>query len=304
MIYNNQNMLRRIAQADALCMATEYILEETHKKLFSNVLKFEKYYAHPIVKLLPGQYSDDTQMSIANTEVLISKELSLITPIDFANSFVAAFKRDQRPGYSKGFQKILESVSNGKDLIKILDTNSNKNGAAMRSVPFGVIPDRKEIIRLASMQAAITHNTKAGIWSAVAVALMSHFALYHTEPFSEMLSVVKNWHPVFKLLSGQFNERVIEKNPVISLADTVAIKTVDAVLTLLLTKNNLKEILEQVISWGGDTDSVAAIAWGIASARMSWPEIEPEFLNTGLELNGKFGIEYLDSLSEKLFTKF
>ncbi|WP_334879318.1 ADP-ribosylglycohydrolase family protein [Nostoc sp.] len=43
---------------------------------------------HPRFRLNPGSYTDDTQMSIAITEVIV---------------FVTAFKRDEREGYARIF---------------------------------------------------------------------------------------------------------------------------------------------------------------------------------------------------------
>ncbi len=58
-------------------------------------------------------------------------------------------------------------------------------------------------------------------------------------------------------------------------------------------------IMRQTIEWGGDTDSVAAIAWGIASARYPDEKL-PEFFDRDLE-NGTYGRDYLSTLGEMFF---
>ncbi len=301
----NNTMFVKMAQADAYAMATEYLIREKHFEQFEGALTFSKYISHPFVNLLPGQYSDDTQMSIAIAEVMLSKQIEDISSLDFANSFVSAFKRDERPGYSKKLQEILESVADGAELIKILNTSSNKNGAAMRAIPLGFLSDKTEVIRLATMQAKITHDTEAGILSAIAIALMAHFAIHYSESFLDMRKIIPDWHPVFNHLNhSNWNDRVLESPIVNDFSDTVAKKTVHAVYTLLTTKHNLKEILEQIIEWGGDTDSVAALAWGIGSYRMTWPGIEPAFFKNDLEKNGQYGYDYLLDLNVRMNNNF
>jgi ADP-ribosylglycohydrolase len=58
----------------------------------------------------------------------------------------------------------------------------------------------------------------------------------------------------------------------------IGINTAHAVTTLLIEQPSLMDILRQTIEWRGDADSVAAVAWGIASTRYQ-NEILPDFLN-------------------------
>ena len=65
----------------------------------------------------------------------------------------------------------------------------------------------------------------------------------------------------------------------------------------------MSEILKQAISFGGDTDSIAAVAcgWGCLSV-----EVEndlPQNLYDNLE-NGKYGLNFLKELDQKLFDRF
>ncbi|BAY79371.1 ADP-ribosylation/crystallin J1 (plasmid) [Nostoc linckia NIES-25] len=49
---------------------------------------------HPRFRLIPGNYTDDTQMSIAIAEVIVAQ--APWTAEVLAQSFVTAFKRDPR----------------------------------------------------------------------------------------------------------------------------------------------------------------------------------------------------------------
>jgi hypothetical protein len=78
------------------------------------------------------------------------------------------------------------------------------------------------------------------------------------------------------------------------------IATVRAVYSLLRNSETLSQVLDGAVRFGGDTDSVAAIALGIASSRL--PDDLPLFLETDLEPGGKFGVEYLKALGARLMT--
>ena len=288
MKFPNPEMLLRIGQADAYAAATEYIKLPRDQKVYDKALKFEGYVAHPTHKMSLGRYTDDTQMSIAVAEVLIQGPP--FTPIVFANAFVDCFQRDQRLGYSASFQKFLVGVKTGQEFLDQIRPDSEKNGAAMRAVPIGILADPKQVLEVAATQASLTHNTPIGIFTAQSVALMSHYAMYCDEPFDVIVEYCSSHLPSFKFFINEFSEPVSHPH--------ASLKTIHAVVQLLRTKDSLLDMLHQAIVWGGDTDSVAAITWGIASARMK--DTIPDFFEYTLEPGRKYGTEYLKELGQKL----
>lgn len=295
----NPNMLLRIAQADAYCAATEYLKFPRDNAIRDEALRFEKYGRHPTHTLGVGQYTDDTQMSIAVTEVLLSGRPFIREK--FADAFVRCFKRDERKGYSRNFQNFLENVNSGDEFLTKINPSSDKNGAAMRAVPIGVLPNVDEVLQVAELQAKLTHDTSDGILSAQAVALMSYYALYNDDSFVGIQDYLDSELPKFIDVANRIEWK--PGRPVTG--PRVGMKTAMAIADLLAgtsNKKNLLCILEKIIKWGGDTDSVAAIAWGIASTRMT--EKIPDFLETDLEPNGKFGTSYLKELGLKLMTTY
>lgn len=298
----NPLMLLRIAQADAFCMATEYIRFPRDYAVHEEAMRLDRYVRHPTHGLAAGQYTDDTQMSVAIAECLLEhRRGSVIDRRAFADAFVHAFRRDQRDGYSRGFQAILESSWSGDELLSRLVPNSTKNGAAMRSVPIGVLPDKDSIIEFARTQASVTHDTTDGIISSQAIALLSHHALYTDEPFAACLSAMAiRWPSLTDVFISPWSGPVV--NMTSKGGRDVGLNTVHAVCTLLRERTDLLGILRQVMEWGGDTDSVAAIAWGIASTRMREPI--PAFFESELEPNGAFGPIFLRSLCERLMEAF
>jgi len=295
----NANMLLRIAQADAFALAFEFVKEQEHPDLKKKLIKFDKFCKNPRYKSLkPGFYSDDTQMSIAVAETLMFS--SDPSSDCFLEHFFNAFKRDERDGYSRGLQKIFEASGSVEEFKHAIVPLSNKNGAAMRAVPIGARPDISEVLSLSEKSAICTHNTPGGIISSKFVSALSHFSLFTDFRFSDF----ESWFAAET--SSTFPKYVYEPWSGFVCSDHkdehdlgLGINTVKAVYTLLCEKESLHDIMKQIIEWGGDTDSVAAIAWGIASARYQ-DEILPEFLERDLEKDGKFGVEFLKNMGKLL----
>ncbi|MBI3633991.1 MAG: hypothetical protein HY226_06930, partial [Candidatus Vogelbacteria bacterium] len=92
--------------------------------------------------------------------------------------------------------------------------------------------------------------------------------------------------------------------------ESVAITTVRAVVHLVTAVSaidTLKPLLKEVMLMGGDTDSVAAIAMGIASGRQPKSETAglPLFMFMNLEHGSpKTGAKYLMDVGAKLMEKF
>jgi len=301
MIHRNDNMLLRIAQGDAYAMAAEYCKRHPEEPEAIELLEFKRYLTHPSYHKLPaGTYTDDTQMSIAVAEALIEDPQP--SGVAFAAHFLEAFKRDERDGYSRGFQSVLEKCGTLSEFLHTIIPNSTKNGAAMRSVPLGVLSTPHCVLRMAEKQAVVTHATQQGVDSSKAIGLMSHYALRDERELIDMTGWLTSWLPVCE----KFREPWV--GPVVSKCDhspwDVGMNTAWAVHTLLTTQTTLLGIMTQVLEWGGDTDSVAAIAWGIASCRMR--EDLPTFFEDDLEKeNGStFGAPFLKQLGKQLMDAY
>lgn len=129
------------------------------------------------------------------------------------------------------------------------------------------------------------------------------FALHTDLHFSELPEWgVANGVPLFERFYEDWQGRV-KANPDDPNCPGVGIITAHAVCTHLRNEGSLMDILRKIIEQGGDTDSVAAIAWGIASARYQG-ETLPEFLEHCLEKGGKYGPEYLKGLGRQLMDEF
>jgi len=251
-----------------------------------------------------ARYTDDGQMSIGVTEALLGQ--GRVTENIFTYWFLECFRRDPRPGYSSGFYlflnaivhdpktgNLLPEITSGeirkfREQIRALST---KNGGAMRSVPLGVIPSPSKVLDITQMQASLTHNTDSGILAAQAVALMSHFAFYEADDFRDLRAFLKTHLPAFRPLDI----------PTVGPIPSEGLPTAAAVYKLLASCHNRMEVLVKAVELGGDTDSVAAIAFGIAS--ILWRDPLPPGLKDGLD-EPLFGKVYLLDLGRRLMKAF
>jgi ADP-ribosylglycohydrolase len=85
-------MLIGLAIGDAYGAGFEFVDQQTIE-LYNNL---NGYIKHPRHDIGPGCYTDDTQMSLAVAEAIVSRESW--TPELLATKFVAAFHRDRRLG--------------------------------------------------------------------------------------------------------------------------------------------------------------------------------------------------------------
>lgn len=245
-----------------------------------------KYFPHPTHPEMVGKYTDDTQMSLAIAELIISGDK--FSKINLANRFVDVFKRDVRGGYAGGFYQFLLDIKDGEDFLEKIRPTSSKNGAAMRAYPIGVFSNVHDVIDKASIQASLTHNTIDGIASSEAIALMAHYTLYglgKLEHLSEFLSDSQgiNWDPNWM---GE--------------VECDAYQSVDSVLTLLVHgPEKMTDILLDSVNFGGDVDTVASLALAIAANTDEVENDLPKWMYQKIE-SGKYGLKYLKKIDKLL----
>jgi ADP-ribosyl-[dinitrogen reductase] hydrolase len=274
-------MLLELAIGDAYGAGFEYVDRDAvavHNDL-------ARYVRHPRHRIALGRYTDDTQMSIAVVEAILSD--ALWTPLLLADWFVEAFRRDPREGYSAGFYDFLHRVSSGAQFLAEIRPESDKSGAAMRAAPIGVYPTVAEVIERATVQARLTHDTPDGTNAAVAAALMTHYFLYQLGP---------------KPALGTFLERHVRGEWATPWRGKVKSKgptSVRAAITALTENTSLCGVLRACVAFTGDVDTVAAIALAAGSCSVEISQDLPEHLVYGLE-DGPYGRRFIEALDARL----
>jgi ADP-ribosyl-[dinitrogen reductase] hydrolase len=248
-----------------------------------------KNYIQHDLGIPPGKYTDDTQMSIAIAEILLSP--ASFTRQRCADSFIDTFKRDQRQGYAKKFQLLLSTCQTGTELINRIEPQSTRNGAAMRSVPLGLIQDKQKLLAAAKGQASVTHDTHEGILSSQVIALAAHYLIYDEARINDLSAMI--FKETGFSIDTNWNGAV----------DCDAIQTIHAVFTSLLRNLRFSTLLIDCVNHGGDVDSVAAIASGLASVSAEYQRDIPENLLNTLE-NEAYGLSFLKQLDRDLQRTF
>ena len=105
-------MLLELAIGDAYGAGFEFVDQQTIE-LYNNL---NGYIQHPRHDIPPGCYTDDTQMSLAIAEAIVSREPW--TPELLATKFVAAFHRDRRFGYAGEILQFFATSSRRKRILR------------------------------------------------------------------------------------------------------------------------------------------------------------------------------------------
>jgi ADP-ribosylglycohydrolase len=233
-----------------------------------------KYRQHPLHdKVAPGDYTDDTQMTLGVFSYLYkhgNKQDSLL----MFTEWYKHFKQDPIDGYSRGLQSVLEAVQSPKELEQVIGSHnkSDKNGGAMRAIPCCLLPTTEQVKEFSGWQASLTHQG-TGVLAAQAAALSGfYFRKNIGDKFNlgkwlnDTLGVNEVWEWYTKV-----------KSP----TDLGLITVKAAIMAVILTEN-YKDCLIESCAFTGDVDTVAAIAMGIASQDKTRTDDLPEGLKRDL----------------------
>jgi len=278
-------MLVELAIGDAYGAGFEYVRD---RRFLTRNNKLHAYVQHPRHRRKPGVYTDDTQMSIAIAELIVDG--SPWTEERLAGKFVEVFHRDPREGYAGGFYAFLKKTRTGEAFLANIRPDSDKSGAAMRASPIGVYPSIDAVIERSSLQAALTHNTPDGINAAVAASLMTHYFLYGLGAKKDLPDflvehVPGNWHEPWM---GEVGSR--------------GWMSVRAAIASVVRHESLAAVLKSAVAWGGDTDTVAAIALATGSCCQELVPDLPDRLFHDLE-KGQYGLPFLRELDKALLNQ-
>lgn len=202
-------------------------------------------------------YTDDTVCTIAIMDWLNSGDL---TQEGCARSLMEWGQRYPLVGYG---HKYREWLING-DISVIND--SFGNGSAMRIAPIAWYSDDiNECLELAKISCLTTHSHEESIKGAQATVL----AMCLAKQFQTKELIKENIEKIAKYdLSLELNEIGLLSHPF----DATCQVTVPEALICFLKSDNYEDCIKKAISIGGDTDTIAAIAGGIAEMYYGIPD--------------------------------
>jgi len=249
-------------------------------------------------------YTDDTEMTIAVAETLLSRGT-----ID-EDALCDAFVENYHParGYGQGAQRILDAMKAGEDWRELARTifpgGSLGNGAAMRIAPIGLLfhDDLDRVAHEARLCALPTHLHPLGIEAAqllaIAVALVvRQEAFDRTTFFRELMARAS-------LEEYQWQLSVASR---LTIDDSVAVlgsgleahrSVITAIACFAIEPESYEGVVGRALSLGNDTDTVAAMAGSLSGAHLGIAGVPAHLLQI-LE-NGPKGRDYLFDVAARL----
>lgn len=206
-----------------------------------------------------SRFTDDTVLTVATAAALLSGG-------DYGAFYHAYGKQYPRAGYGGAFRRWLADGSRAP-------YGSWGNGSAMRVSPIGLAAaSADEALAWAEASAAVTHDHPEGIRGAQAVALAVFLA-----KSGESMDVMRR--EVTDRFGYDLSRGLDEIRPGYSFEISCQASVPQAIVAFL-EADGPEQAIRNAISLGGDADTQAAIAGGIAEA--FWGELPPHLVQETL----------------------
>lgn len=214
------------------------VIGSVHEFLGEKTVDFPLFVQH-------SRFTDDSVLTIAVADCLLTR-----------NSYVDKFREYARayPNrvYGAGFWAWVQSASR-------VPYNSWGNGAAMRVSPVGFAFDTLEdVLREARECAEVTHNHPEGVRGAQATAV-AIFLAREGETKDAIRTTIQD------RFGYDLGRTIDEIRPDYAFNESCQ-GTVPEAITAFLDASDYEETIRLAISLGGDADTLACIAGGIAEA--------------------------------------
>ncbi|MBI4334548.1 MAG: ADP-ribosylglycohydrolase family protein [Chloroflexi bacterium] len=192
-----------------------------------------------------SQFTDDTVLTVAVADCILNGK-------EYAATFREYGRRYPHAGYGGNFRVWLWS-DNPKPY------NSFGNGSAMRVSPVGfAFSSLDAVLREAERSAAVTHNHPEGIKGAQAVAAAIFLAGQ-----GESKDRIRDY---IEKISGYNLRRTLDEiRPSYSFDETCPGSVPESIIAFLESES-YEDAVRKAVSLGGDADTMACIAGGIAQA--------------------------------------
>lgn len=207
---------------------------------------FEPFF-HP-----KATFTDDTVCTVAVADALINNSCPAQTLKNWGERYWS------NGGWGRSFALWLGSES-------LEPYGSYGNGAAMRVAPAGLLARSLDEAQSLSIKVTeVTHNHPEGIRGAAATASAVYLAKIGSSADEIRSHITKEFR-------YDLSRSVDEIRPGYVFNETCQ-RTVPEALICALEATNFEDAIRNAISIGGDSDTIAAIAGGIAEARFGIPE--------------------------------
>ncbi len=255
-----------------------------------------------------GTWSDDTSMTLCALDSMAKGRLDLKEIMDnfclwfYKNEFTAAGECFDIGGACMSAIEKYKSFSLPPHMCGGEDERSNGNGSLMRILPFALFCEYGEysgnwldIIHLGS---SLTHRHErsrigCGIYSIIVRKLLCrpdkdsvHVALKRARTEYEGNPELEKYKRIFEPDFALLNRDEIRSSGYV-------VDTLEAAIWCLLTTDSYKDCVLKAVNLGDDTDTVAAVAGGLAGALYGLDSIPKAWLDTLIKR------EYIEELCER-----
>ncbi len=197
------------------------------------------------------RFTDDTVLTVALAD-------SILAGADYGDKLREYFRAYPNAGYGGSFFQWARSGSRRA-------YNSFGNGSAMRVSPIGhAYETLEEVLARAKESADYTHNHPEGVKGAQAPAAAVFLARRQT-PKAEIKDYVER---TFGYDLGRTVEAIRRRYSF----DVTCMRTVPEALVAFLQAESYEDAVRKAISLGGDSDTLACIAGGVAGAYYGVPD--------------------------------
>lgn len=296
------------AVGDALGVPVEFCSREYLRKHPVTYMKGFGTYEVPA-----GCWSDDTSMALCALESLIGGSINY-------NDIMRNFGRWCRNGEFTPTGVVFDigntcyyAISNYLDFgvpakqCGLSDSISNGNGSLMRIHPFVLyayyngITDENDFVTIIKDASSLTHGHSCSIDGCIIYAYILRALL--DNPSKE--SIFNGLKQAKKHITSSTNYyyRLLDENISTSSESNIkstgyVVDTLEAAVWCLLTTESYKDCVLKAVNLGSDTDTVAAIAGGLAGALYGIDSIPKDWINTLKRKN------YIENMCENAYVKW
>jgi ADP-ribosyl-[dinitrogen reductase] hydrolase len=233
------------------------------------------------LNVLPGEYTDDTQMALCIAESLVEKED--FDALDIARRFVAWYAKGPKDVGNTTARALayLESHPNEwNGGLVTADSNSAGNGGLMRCAPVALLfaGREPELIRASATSSQITHGEQRAVDSCVALNLAIDLYLtdgdtdWESRLLSRLKESVRN-EEVRQVVANLATKAYAELEP-----SGFCLDSLECALWCVVKSDGLEEAVIRAINLGGDADTIGAITGALAGARWGEEQIPMRWL--------------------------
>jgi len=246
--------------------------------------------------LKPGQFTDDTQMSLALAASIL--ENKFYEPSHAAKKYLAWFTSGDCRGIGNTTEKAMQNLLQGKDWSAAGILGAEGNGTAMRAAPIGAHQHKateryRASAHWARIDASVTHISEEAAEGSAAMAVATAHLCSGGRKVEVLTTVLEHLNKSHVRTALEDVYRAVRRGDtmvgflktrdwLLSGVSPHVVQSVPAAFAMFVFSEDFDNTVKNAVKLGGDTDSVAAMAGALAGSHYGIEGI-PEALLTPLE---------------------